>query len=201
VVSARREETTGPDGITREFSSARLTTRDKVVVAPGSYVEASITAPTGQGVWPAFWLLGQDIETKGWPTAGEIDVLEVLGSDPRTARSALHMADRYQPTRDRPYGGDGYVGATHFDSPVDSQPHRYGVYFDESSVVFYIDDRRTFTYTAADAAASGRTWPYGQPMFLLLNVAIGGQEPPGDTQLPRSMSVGPIAIWSGRVPT
>jgi beta-glucanase (GH16 family) len=201
VLTARREETTGPDGITRQFASARLTTRGRLTVPPGSYVEAEVTPPTGAGVWPAFWLLGQDIDTKGWPACGEIDIMEVLGSDPMTARSALHMADKSQPTRDRPYGGDSRVGATRFEAPLDTSAHRYGVYFDEHVVVFYIDHRKTFVYTAADAAASGRSWPFGQPMFLLLNVAVGGLESPEGTQFPRSMTVGPVQVWNGRAPT
>ncbi|XVV14491.1 glycoside hydrolase family 16 protein [Actinoplanes sp. CA-131856] len=76
------------------YTSARLNTQGKVTIAPGSYVEASITAPTGDAVWPAFWLLGANMPSAGWPACGELDIFEGTGSEPTLAKSAVHLAGR-----------------------------------------------------------------------------------------------------------
>jgi beta-glucanase (GH16 family) len=201
VITATREDVTGPDGITRPFTSARLTTQGKVVVAPGSYVEAPIAAPVGAGVWPAFWLLGADITDVGWPASGELDVLEVLGGEPTVAHSATHQATRSDPDTDYPYDWDEPGGSIDLRHSLDSRTHLYGVYFDGATVRFYIDRHEHIALRAADAAASGRTWPFGNPQYLLLNIAIGGAGgDPSATVFPKSMTVGAISIWQHGLP-
>ncbi len=200
-ITAREEDLTGPDGIPRKYTSARLTSKDKVEVPPGSYVEAPIIAPVGKGVWPAFWLLGSNIDEVGWPACGELDILEVVGSNPGTVHNAIHTAAVDDPKKDMPYGnGDEGGGSTKLRMPVDSRSHRYGVYFDKDLIVFYIDQQPTLTYTAAAARASGRTWPFDKDQFIILNVAVGGRESPEGTPFPRVMQVGAISIWDGGVP-
>ncbi len=201
VITAIRKDVTGPDGITRTFTSARLTTQGKVVVAPGSYVEAPIAAPVGAGVWPAFWLLGTDITDIGWPASGELDVLEVLGGEPTVAHSATHQATQSDPTTDYPYDWDEPGDSVDLGHSLDSRTHLYGVYFDGETVRFYIDRHEHIALWAADAAASGRTWPFGKPQYLLLNIAVGGVGgDPSATAFPKSMTVGAISIWQGGLP-
>ena len=198
LITARRETATGPDGIRRKYTSARLTTHGKVAVRPGSYVEAAIKLPVGQGVWPAFWLLGSNSAEVGWPASGELDIVEVFGSDPRVARSRLHMPDVHDSDQNRKYGGGLQGGNTTFSQSLDSQFHQYGVYFDAAVVVFYIDRRPTFSYTALEARSSNRDWPFGKSQDVLLNIAIGGSEKsPKATAFPRVMQVGAISIWDG----
>ncbi|SNY33190.1 glycoside hydrolase family 16 protein [Paractinoplanes atraurantiacus] len=171
------------------YTSARLTTEGKVTVAPGSYVEASITAPTGEAVWPAFWLLGANMPAVGWPACGELDVFEGTGSEPTRAKSAVHLAGRSY---------DWSEGTTDLGVPLDAGSHRFGVYFDAKTVRFFVDRKPTMVLWASDVTASGRTWPFAKPQFMLLNVAVAGDATPAFSA--RTMTVGPISIWRGGVP-
>jgi beta-glucanase (GH16 family) len=201
VVTARREKLTGSDGIARNYTSARITTQGKVDVQPGSYVEAPIRAPVGAGVWPAFWLVGSSITRVGWPSAGELDVMEVTGGKETVSHSWMHMAARADPKQDMQYGGGKTTGVVDLGQPLDRETHLYGVYFDGSMVRFYVDHKEHLAYNADDALASGRTWPFGAPHFLVLNVAVGaaGGDPSG-ASFPKEMTVGPISIWQGGTP-
>lgn len=200
IITARREDATGKDGIKRQYTSARLTTKDKLEVPPGSYVEAPIRASVGKGVWPAFWMMGTNYDKVGWPACGEIDILEVLGSQPSVVRSRLHLASADNPKKDAPLGVGSDGASTTLPHSLDQQTHKYGVYFDDKKVTFYVDHLPTATFTAAAARATGRTWPFGKPQFLLLNVAVGGLESPKKTDFPRTMTVGAISIWHSGVP-
>lgn len=201
LITARREDATGPDGIGRDYTSGRVTTKGKVDIQPGSYVEATIRPPVGKGVWPAFWLVGTDIDRVGWPSSGELDVLEVTGGNPTVANSRVHTASRSNPQRDMQYGTYEPGGAVDLGHSLDSRPHRYGVYFDGDMVRFYIDRKPHLALDAGDALASGRSWPFGQPQFIILNVAVGGLfADPSRTSFPRTMTVGPISVWEGGTP-
>jgi len=199
VITARRESRTGADGITRNYTSARLTTEGHYNVPPGSYVEASITAPTGTGLWPAFWLAGADVAQVGWPASGELDIFEGWGAQPTVAHSAVHLAATGDPHDPRQYGWDDPGGTTDLGAPLDGRAHRYGVYFDGQVVRFYIDAKPTMTVWASDATAAGSAWPFGQPQHLLLNVAVSGGQPPTD-DFPKSMIVSEIKVWKGGIP-
>jgi beta-glucanase (GH16 family) len=200
VITVRREDSAGPDGINRRYTSARLNTHGRLDVPSGSYVEATVRAPVGIGVWPAFWLLGSNIKTVGWPACGELDVLEGAGANPSTVVSSLHMADTEDPHRDRKVGGGAPDGKTVLPHTLDASSHVYGVFFDSTRVTFYIDHRPTLTYTAREARRSGRDWPFDKSQSIILNVAIDSGYDPSATKFPRSMTVGPISIWNGRVP-
>jgi hypothetical protein len=200
TITARRENVIGPDGIRRGYTSARITTQGKVDVRPGSYVEAPIRAPVGAGSWPAFWLLGSNVPAAGWPACGELDVVEVIGANPTVAHSAIHMAARSDPDRDVPYHGGRDGGSVDLGYPLDSRTHLYGVYFDQAMVRFYIDRKEHMAFDLEDAEASGRTWPFGNSMFLVLNVAVGGNGDPSASSFPKSMTVGAISIWEGGTP-
>ena len=89
VITARQETFTGTDGITRNYTSARLKTQTLFTQAYGRF-EARIKIPKGQGIWPAFWMLGNDIRTVGWPKCGEIDIMENIGREPGINHGSLH---------------------------------------------------------------------------------------------------------------
>ena len=93
---------TGRDGITREYTSARLKTQGRFEQAYGRF-EARLKIPRGQGLWPAFWMLGADIPTAGWPRCGEIDIMENIGREPSTVHGTFH--------------GPGYSGANGIGAP------------------------------------------------------------------------------------
>ncbi len=198
VLTARRQDATGPDGIQRHYTSARLTTAGKFTVKPGSYVEAAIRAPVGEGVRPAFWLLGADLATAGWPGSGELDLMEGTQRGADMVRQALHVSRRSAPTVDAPYGEYAPGGYTRLDEPRDQGFHRYGVYFDAHLVQFYVDGAARLTLTRTEAADKDRAWPFDRPQDVILNIAVG--DPPGRHVLPARMVVSPISVWEGGVP-
>jgi beta-glucanase (GH16 family) len=198
LVTARREDTTGPDGIRRQYTSARITTKGKVEPRPGSYVEASVRAPVGRGIWPAFWLVGSDISSVGWPAAGELDVLEASGAQPTVARSRIHMASSTDPAADVPFPRNKDRGFVDLGHPLDTKTHLYGVYFDGTMVRFYIDRSEHLAFGIEDAVTSGRAWPFGRPQYLILNVAVNADA--ARTAFPARMVVDRIAIWEGGTP-
>ncbi|MCU1527311.1 MAG: glycoside hydrolase family 16 [Frondihabitans sp.] len=199
ALTARREQATGPDGIQRQYTSARLTTQGKLEIQPGSYVEATIKAPVGKGVWPAFWLIGTNQATVGWPACGELDVLEGQGATPTVAYSALHASATADPSKDASFGWGDAGGAYDLGTPLDSGFHTYGVYFDGSTVRFYIDRTERMSLWATDATDNGRTWPFSKPQFLVLNVAVD-HTVDATTSFPRTMTVKSIAQWQGGIP-
>ena len=89
VITARAERFTGSDGIARDYTSARLKTKDRFAQTYGKF-EARLQVPRGQGIWPAFWMLGADIDAVGWPQCGEIDIMENIGREPATIHGTLH---------------------------------------------------------------------------------------------------------------
>ena len=198
VLTARPQRFRGEDGISRDYTSARLSTAGKVQVPPGSYVEASIRAPVGGGITPAFWLLGSNIDTVGWPACGELDIMEASQRSSSTIRQTLHTAAEGDRSRDSPYGGHAPGGFTELSTRRDSSFHRYGVYFDGSVVQFYVDGEATLKLTRAEAFERGRTWPFGRPQDIILNIAIA--RVPRTSDLPARMEVSDIRIWSGGVP-
>ena len=89
VIKAVAEKYTGPDGVTRNYTSARLKTLGKFSQTYGRF-EARIKVPHGQGMWPAFWMLGDDIDKVGWPACGEIDIMENIGKEPDIIHGSIH---------------------------------------------------------------------------------------------------------------
>jgi hypothetical protein len=199
-IIARKEQFTGADGVTRGFTSGRITTENKVNVAPGSYIESTVTAPTGAGVWPAFWLVGSNMSKVGWPASGELDIFEGWGSTPTRAYSAVHMSAKDNASSDMQYGWNQAGGTTDLKQDLAVTPRRFGVYFDANVVRFYIDRKPTLSVWSTDALVSGRTWPFGLSQHIILNIAIPGNVNNSGTVFPKTMTVGDINIWKGGVP-
>jgi len=184
VIRAQREDYEG-----NAYTSARLTTRDTVEHGPAR-IEARIKVPEGKGIWPAFWLLGADFDEVGWPTCGEIDILEVRGSQPHTVLTTVH-GPGYS-------GGDG-VGTTTVlpDATASEDFHVYAVDIDPHHIVWWIDGRRVHTVRLGDIPG-GTAWAFDDPFFIILNVAVGGHfvEPPdADTPLPADMVVDYVRVF------
>src|SRR6266851_1766946 len=99
AISAQQETFTGADGILRNYTSARLKTQNLLVQAYGRF-EARIMIPKGQGIWPAFWALGNDIGAIGWPKCGEIDIMENIGREPGINHGSLHGPSSVAATSD-----------------------------------------------------------------------------------------------------
>jgi beta-glucanase (GH16 family) len=177
------------------FTSARIKTQGKFQQAYGRFeIRAKIV--TGNGMWPAFWMLGDDFDTAGWPQCGEIDIMEVRGSNPRTTGGSLH--------------GPGYSGmhplSKSFSLPeggpvLSDDFHIYAIEWEVGVVRFYVDDTLFETRTPADipADAGGPShWVYNHPFFILINVGIGGTPPwgpPTGTTFPQTMLVDYVRVY------
>jgi beta-glucanase (GH16 family) len=157
------------------WTSARMLTRGKFSVQYGR-IEARMRLTVGHGLWPAFWMLGTDIGTVGWPRCGEIDVMEWVNNyGPSVTSSALHGPG---------YSGAGNIGVqsgfpngTRIDDPG---YHIYGVIWSPGQIQFYRDSVTNITRTLTPAnLPAGTTWAYDHPFFLLLNQAVGGNWFPG----------------------
>jgi beta-glucanase (GH16 family) len=147
------------------YTSARLTTRGLVQLEFGR-VEARLRLPCGQGLWPAFWLLGADIDKVGWPACGEIDVMEQVGYEPRTVHASLH-GPGFGITAPAALRGDRVCGADDF--------HVFAADWAPDSVAFAVDGAPFANFSRAQVG--GAPWPFDAPMFVLLNLAVGGDWP------------------------
>ncbi len=173
VVKAIKESFTGQDGIKQEFTSARLLTKGKFSQRYGRF-EARIKLPFGQGIWPAFWMLGANIDKVGWPECGEIDIMENVGREPTINNGSLH--------------GPGYSGANALTAkyPLPNGEklcqdfHNFAIEWEPEVIRFYVDGNLYSTRTPADMP--GKRWAYDQPFFILLNLAVGGDWPVARTR-------------------
>lgn len=169
------------------WTSARIITRDHVTVQTGR-IEARMWVPEGVGLWPAFWMLG---EQGGWPRGGEIDVMEWIGKDPNVVYGTLHGADA---------GGQHYGvgGDTSLDQPVSEGFHTFAVDKRPGDIRWFLDGVEYFRVTRDDIPA-GAEWPFDQPFYLLLNLAVGGNwpgPPDASTQFPATLLVDYVRIYS-----
>jgi beta-glucanase (GH16 family) len=190
VITAAKETYTGTDGISRDYTSARLKTQGLFSQSSGRF-EARIKIPSGQGIWPAFWLLGNDFATNGWPTCGEIDIMENVGSQPATVYGTIH--------------GPGYSGSTAISASntlatgkYADDFHVYAVEWESTQIRFYVDGFLYATRTPADLPSNGSVWVFDHPFFLLLNVAVGGNwpgAPDSTTVFPQQMLVDYVRVY------
>ena len=190
VITVSREKYSGADGVSRDYTSARLKTEGKFWEKYGRF-EARIKIPEGQGIWPAFWMLGADIGKLGWPSCGEIDIMENIGKEPRVIHGTIH--------------GPGYSGDNGIGSPFSLPDHArfaddfhiYAVEWQPKAIRFYVDDHLYATRTPAEIP-QGAKWVYNHPFFVLLNVAVGGDwpgTPDSTTPFPQSMLVDYVRVY------
>ncbi|VUD52979.1 Beta-glucanase [Thalassocella blandensis] len=153
-------------GANCEYTSTRMNTRFNKSFKYGR-IEARIKLPKAQGIWPAFWMLGDAFNSVGWPQGGEIDIMEHVGTNNITS-GALH--------------GPGYSGATpitgHLDHATDitASYKTYAVEWDANQIRWYVDDILFYTTTKSQVEQYGQ-WVYDGPFWILLNVAVGGNWP------------------------
>lgn len=163
VLEARAEEYFGND-----YTSGRLQTKGKAAFVHGR-IEARMQVPPGQGLWPAFWLLGADIDAVNWPGCGEIDVVEVIGREPARAHATVHGASFH--------GGGGIHAA--YELPrgaLSDAPHVYALEWEPGELRFYLDDVHYQTVRPGDLPRPDE-WPFEKPFFLIVNLAVGGTWP------------------------
>lgn len=182
VITARSESYSGSG-----FTSARIKTKGLFAQAYGRF-EARIKTPTGPGIWPAFWMLGANIDTKPWPQCGEIDIMEQRGQQPSVTHGTLHGPG---------YSGGNSIGKAYAltNGRFDTDYHIYAVEWGEDYIDFFVDNFLYQRLTPADVTGE---WVYNQPFFLLLNVAVGGNFvgfPTTGTPFPQSMYVDYVKVY------
>ncbi len=172
------------------YTSARLMTKGKSDRKYGRF-EARIKISRGQGMWSAFWLLGNNIDTVGWATCGEIDVMENIGREPLTVHGTIH--------------GPGYSGANAIGAPFNLMNdqnfaddfHVYAAEWTENKIAFYVDGNLYKTITPQNLPA-GKAWVYEHPFFMILNLAVGGNwggAPDETTVFPQTMLVDYVRVY------
>jgi beta-glucanase (GH16 family) len=173
-----------------EYTSARIITEGALEVTYGR-IEARLKIPTGQGVWPAFWMLGNDLGAVGWPEAGEIDIMENVGHEPGVVHGTIH-GPGYS-------GGDGIgrsatlAGGEAFADDF----HVYAIDWSPAGITWSVDGVAYSTVAPADLP-SGTRWVFDHPFFLILNVAVGGNwpgYPDATTTFPQELVVDYVRIY------
>jgi beta-glucanase (GH16 family) len=172
----------------REYTSARLKTQNKQFFKYGK-IEASIKLPYGQGLWPAFWLLGQNFSTVGWPACGEIDIMELIGGQNRdnTSYGTAHWENDGQHLQSGGnYSLDTGIFADNF--------HKFTIIWDHQFIRWYVDDNLFYTFSIIPF---DRT-EFHRDFFIILNVAVGGNwpgPPDASTEFPQRMEVDYVRVY------
>lgn len=187
VIEGRQEPYEGSS-----YTSARLKTQGLQEFQYGRF-EARLQVPRGDGLWPAFWMLGANFEADGsaensWPFVGEIDIMEHLGREPDLILGTIH--------------GPGYSGAlgrtrwNRQDYDIADDFHTYAVEWDHEGVRWYYDDELYFTVGRDDVG--DREWVFDHEFFLIVNLALGGQFPGPiglDTEFPAQLYVDYVRVY------
>ncbi len=173
--------------INRTYTSTRLKTQGLGAWQYGR-IEARIRIPRGQGLWPAFWMLGDNIQETGWPDCGEIDIMENIGKEPGRVHGTVHGPN---------YSGSQGVGGPYvLDAGAFADDfHVFAIEWEEDAIRWYVDDTLYKTVTPKDVP--GR-WVYDHPFFIILNVAVGGYwpgDPDETTTFPQTMRVDHVRVY------
>jgi beta-glucanase (GH16 family) len=185
VITARKNSDSGLQCWygTCQYTSARLNTA-KTFTQKYGHFESRIKVPKGQGVWPAFWMLGDDLGSAGWPNSGEIDIMENVGKEPNSVHGTIHGPG---------YSGGGGIGAAYTlpnGKAFADDFHVFAVDWSPSKITWSVDGQTYQTRTPSDV--NGNKWVYDHPFFLILNFAVGGDwpgSPDSGTAFPQTMTV------------
>ncbi|MEL7145603.1 MAG: family 16 glycosylhydrolase [Bacteroidota bacterium] len=192
-IIAKRERVKG-----KAYSSARLRTKGLADFTFGRF-EASIKLPTGQGLWPAFWMLSTNEPSGGWPQSGEIDIMEFLGQHPEEVFGTIHYGD--------PFPRNQFTGTdfTYYDgNNFTDSFHVFAVEWEPGVLRWYVDDVLYQTLTSSDIAPFNLPFDSGNQMHFLLNLAVGGNlpgSPDGSTPFPSQMEVDYVRVYDTNFPT
>ena len=178
-----------------DYTSARIKTAGKQEFRYGR-VEARIKLPRGQGIWPAFWMLGADFADVSWPKCGEIDIMEYRGQKTHEVQGSLH-GPKYS-------GGDCITKVYQLkgDKGFDDDFHVFSIDWDPGRISWAIDGATYQVVNSPTVIAKG-PWVFHKPFFIILNVAVGGTylgDPDASTQFPQTMLVDYVRVFKRRSP-
>jgi len=182
IISALKESYNGAS-----YTSAKITTKGKFDQAYGRF-ETRMRLPYGQGMWPAFWLLGSNIDDIKWPNCGEIDIMEYRGQEPTITIGTVH--------------GPGYSGGQAItkaydllNDRFDTGFHVFGIEWGPEYINFYVDDVLYNQITPADVTGE---WVFDQPFYIIINLAVGGDfvgSPNNETSFPQTLLVDYVRVY------
>ena len=182
LITAKKESYSGAS-----YTSARLLTKGLFAQAYGRF-EARIRLPYGQGLWPAFWLLGANSDEVGWPKCGEIDIMEFRGQEPTKVTGTVH--------------GPGYSGGAAItksysllNNRFDTGFHVFGIEWGPEYINYYVDDVLYNQITPANVTGD---WVFAHPFYIILNLAVGGDfvgAPNSESVFPQTMLVDYVRVY------
>lgn len=146
------------------YTSARLKSEGKKEFQYGRLV-VNARLPSGTGIWPAIWMLGSNFGTIGWPACGEMDIMEYVGYQPNTVFATVHTPDGF---------GGGGNGNSIIVETCEEAFHDYGLDWNADSLTFWVDSPANVVHVYAPEVKTPENWPFDQPAFFILNVAVGG---------------------------
>lgn len=190
AIRAWKETYTGPDG-TRDYTSARLRTKNKGDWKYGRF-DIRAKLPFGQGLWPAIWMLPTDWIYGGWAASGEIDIMELLGQDPKKVYGTLHYGGEWP---DNVHSGDSFsllIGS------FASEYHTFTLEWEENEIRWYVDGTLYLTQTNWYSSNAPYPAPFNQRFHIILNVAVGGNwpgDPDSTTTFPQTMLVDYVRVY------
>jgi len=173
------------------YTSARMITKGKKFFTHAR-VDIRATVPTAQGIWPALWMLGENIGSVGWPYCGEIDIMELVGFEQSTIHGTAHWGPQGQ-------GFSIYEGSEYSLSNGEKYSEKYHVFtiiWEEDSIKWYMDDN--LFHSMNKSTVGDENYPFNQDFFFIFNVAVGGNWPgPPDatTTWPQQMTVDYIRVF------
>lgn len=167
------------------YTSARIKTQEKTEIQFGR-IDVRAKLPEGQGIWPAIWMLGENITSVGWPACGEIDIMELVGHQPAQVHGTVH------------YNSDGYkqsTGSTSLSTgDFSDRFHIFSIVWDRNEITWYVDNQSFKAFTNTNISG----YPFNNPFFFILNVAVGGNwpgSPDATTLFPQEMVVDYIRVF------
>ena len=190
IIKALKEDYNGSD-----YTSSKILTKGLKEQAYGRF-EARIQLPTGQGMWPAFWLLGANCgdgtaDTEVWPNCGEIDIMEYRGQEPTVVHGSVH--------------GPGYAAGNAItksyvleNDRFDTGFHVFGIEWSPEYINYYVDDVLYNQITRQQVQEKG-TWVFDQPFYIIINLAVGGNfigAPNEETVFPQTMLIDYVRVYN-----
>jgi beta-glucanase (GH16 family) len=174
----------------RQYTSARLITQGKVELKRGR-IEVRAKLPVGRGTWPAIWMLNARLDMQ-WPNDGEIDIMEHVGFDPGVIHGTVHT-EAYNHVKKTEKGGTITV------PDVGTTFHTYAIDWTADRIEFYVDTEKYYTFDRRINGSDHAEWPFTEPFYLILNVAVGGnwggQKGIDETVFPQRMEVDYVRVY------
>jgi len=184
IIEARAESFGG-----KNYTSARMITKSKQAFKFGR-IDIRARMPKGKGIWPALWMLGNNIDAVGWPACGEMDILEMLGHEPNKIFGTMHWGNTVQSHASK---GSSYTLSA---GSFDQQFHVYSLIWKQDDIRVLVDDQEYVHVTSVDV--QGSNYPFNSNFFFIFNIAVGGSwpgSPDGTTVFPQRMLVDYVRVF------